>query len=98
MDKDLREWVTGIQQGIANIKNPPYKLATWLTKRAVIRGKGGRRVHQSALSKSSIINSLGVINYFYISSIGLILNQQITPILVSQLPLLSSLILPIYQL
>ena len=44
MNKDLQEWVTGIQQGIANIKNPPYKLATRLTKRAAIRGKSGRGV------------------------------------------------------
>ena len=83
IDKDLQEWVTGIQQGITNIKNPPYKLATQLTKRAATREKGSRRVRQSALSKSSTVNSPGVINYFYIGSIGLILDQQITCILVS---------------
>ena len=75
INKDLWKWVTSIQQGIINIKNPPYQLATWLTKRAVIRGKSSRGVRQSAIGESSTVNSLGVINYFYVSSIGLILDQ-----------------------
>ena len=98
IDKDLQEQVTSIQQGIINIKNLPYQLATRLTKRAVIRGKSSRGVRQSALGESSTVNSLGVINYFHISSTGLILDQQITPILVSRLPLLSLPILLIYRL
>ena len=43
IDKDLREWVTGIQQGIVNIQNPSYKLATRLAKRAVRGGNNSRK-------------------------------------------------------
>ena len=44
MDKDLREWVTSIQQSIANIQNPLYKFAVWLIKRAVKGGNNNKRV------------------------------------------------------
>ena len=97
INEDLWEWVTGIQQGIANIENPPHKLATWLAERVVTKRKGGKKVHQSALSESSTVNSPGVVNHFHIGFAGSISDQQITPILASQLPLLSSSILSIYR-
>ena len=97
MDEDLREWVTGIQQGIANIENPPHQLATRLAKRAATRGKSSRGVRQSASGESSTVNSPGVVNHFHVSSTGLIPDQQITPTPASRLPLLSSPILPIYR-
>ena len=75
IDKDLREWVTNIQQSIINIQNSLYKLAARLTKRAVKGGNNSRRVHQSASSKSSTTSTLGIINHFYISFISLVLNQ-----------------------
>ena len=43
IDKDLREQVTSIQQGIINIQNLPYKLTMRLTKRVVKGGNNNRR-------------------------------------------------------
>jgi len=74
IDKDLREWVTGIKQGIVDIKNLPYRLAIRLAKRAVIGVRSSRRVRQSALGESSTVNTPGVVTYFHVGSIGLILS------------------------
>ena len=46
----------------------------WLTKRVVKGGNNSRRAHQLASGKSSTTSTLGVINYFYVSSIRLVLD------------------------
>ena len=98
MDEDLREWVTGIQHGIANIQNPPHKLAARLAERAVNGGNSSRRSRQSASGESSTASTPGVVNHFHVSSTSLVPDQQIdqqTPTPVGRLALLSSPILPI---
>ena len=97
MDEDLREWVTGIQQGIANIQNPPHKLAARLAERAAGGGNNGRKVRQSASGESSTTSTPGVVNHFHVGSTSLTPNQQ-TPTPVGRLMLLSSPILPICRL
>ena len=95
MDEDLREWVTGIERGIADIENPPHRLAIRLAERAVTGVKSSRRVRQSALGESSTVNTPGVVTHFHVGSAGLISGQQTTPTPASRQPLLSSPILPI---
>lgn len=69
IDKDLREWVTGIQQGIANIQNPPYKLAMRLTKKAV-RGGNNRKFYKPStkLANSYTVKPTNVIILTYIAN------------------------------
>ena len=74
MDENLQEWVTGIKQSIANIKNPFYRLTIWFAEQAVTWVKSSKKVRQSALGKSSTINTPGVINYFHVGFAGLILS------------------------
>ena len=93
MSDDLREWVDGIQQGIANVQNPPHRLAARLAERAVASGNSSRSVRQSAPSQSS---TTGVINHFHVGSTGSPQEQQ-APTPASRQTLLSSPILPIQR-
>jgi len=45
-----------------------------LTKRAVKGGNNSKRVRQLAFSESSTTSTPGIINYFYVGSISLVLN------------------------
>jgi len=45
-----------------------------LTKKIIKGGNNSKRVRQSASGESSTINTLSIINYFYVSFISLILN------------------------